>query len=233
MLSSESALPELAAVHWRPRVSKRSLTRAGVLWTATTVAQTVPLSAMAAFLALLSPFTVPFALLVLAHAWGIPELYAARGARVLVPAKRRGAAAERRALGLLGDLLDHRARELYGESRLAIERGTLGVWLIGEAGAVLVRRGGHRVYCYCVQTNDADLPAGDRLAHLLLALRADEAGFATVANLVFCGARWRLRHRLPAPARAALDVAWATARASERGAARGLEWSSAGASAGG
>ena len=39
---------------------------------------------------------------------------------------------------------------------------------------------------------DASLPPSDRIAHLLLALRTDEAGFATVANLSFSGARWRV-----------------------------------------
>lgn len=46
--------------------------------------------------------------------------------------------------------------------------------------------------------------AGDRIAHLLLALRSDEAGFATVANLAFSGACWRLRRRLPKIRREAL-----------------------------
>jgi len=41
----------------------------------------------------------------------------------------------------------------------------------------------------------------------LLALREDESGFATVGNLVFAGAPWRLRRRLPLPAREALDEA--------------------------
>ena len=44
----------------------------------------------------------------------------------------------------------------------------------------------------------SELPSGDRIAHLLLALRADEQGFATVANLSFAGARWRLRRRMRA-----------------------------------
>jgi hypothetical protein len=52
-----------------------------------------------------------------------------------------------------------------------------------------------------------ELPSGDRIAHLLLALRADEQGFATVANLAFSGARWRLRRRVAAPMRPAIDVA--------------------------
>jgi hypothetical protein len=50
------------------------------------------------------------------------------------------------------------------------------------------------------------LPSGDRVAHLLLALRSDEEGFATVANLAFSGARWRVRRRLPKRRRAALDA---------------------------
>ena len=79
-----------------------------------------------------------------------------------------------------------------------LEPGELGVWLVAEAGALLVRPGGRRVCCYCVKATDPALPAGDRVAHLLLALRTDEAGFATVANLAFSGARWRLRRRLPA-----------------------------------
>ena len=77
-----------------------------------------------------------------------------------------------------------------------LERGSLGVWLVGPAGALLVRPGGRRVHCYCVRVNDPDLPCGDRIAHLLLALRSDERGFATVANLAFSGARWRVRRRL-------------------------------------
>jgi len=51
------------------------------------------------------------------------------------------------------------------------------------------------------------LPPSDRVAHLLLALRTDEQGFATVANLAFSGARWRVRRRLPAAAREALAAA--------------------------
>jgi hypothetical protein len=50
------------------------------------------------------------------------------------------------------------------------------------------------------------------VAHLLLALRADESGFATVANLSFSGAVWRLRRRLKPDARAALSASVAAAR---------------------
>ena len=106
------------------------------------------------------------------------------------------------ALGLLGDLVGHDARELHARTGLVPERGALGVWLVGEAGALLVTPGGRRVFCWCVQVAEPGLPSGDRIAHLLLALRADEEGFATVANLAFSGAPWRLRRRLAA-ARAA------------------------------
>ena len=51
------------------------------------------------------------------------------------------------------------------------------------------------------------LPSSDRIAHLLLALREDEEGFATVANHAFAGARWRVRRRLPRVQRPALAAA--------------------------
>jgi hypothetical protein len=67
-----------------------------------------------------------------------------------------------------------------------------------------------------VRVNDPELPTGDRIAHLLLALRSDERGFATVANLAFSGARWRVRRRLPRALRPALDAAADAARALDR-----------------
>jgi hypothetical protein len=205
-------LPELETVYWRPRVSDRRLSRSGRLWTLITIAHSVPFLAAAAALAALKPITLPVDLILIAHAWVIPELYAARGANVLRPGAGAGPGAERVALGLLGDLLGHRARELQSHTGLVLERGVLGVWLVGEAGAALVRPGGHRVNCYCVKASDARLPRGDRIAHLVLALREDEAGFATVANLAFSGAVWRLRRRLPSAARDAVAAATALAR---------------------
>jgi len=167
------------------------------------------------------PITLPFALLCLAHAWAIPELYAARGARVLKPQRPAGApGSEQVALGLLADLVGHAARELHGRSGLVLERGRLGVWLVGEAGALLVRPGGRRVHCYCVRATDRQLPASDRIAHLLLALRADEIGFVTLANLAFSGARRRVRRRLDGRARAALDAATRAVPAPQPAAAR-------------
>jgi hypothetical protein len=211
-LTAESALPELAGVYWRRRVDERGLSRTGRLWTVVTCAHTVPLVGVAVALAALAPVTVPVGLILLAHAWIIPELYAARGANVL---RRRAPAcgdAERRALGLLADLLGHDARALHPRTGVVLERGRHGVWIVGEAGALLVRPGGRRVHCYCVRATDPALPPSDRIAHLLLALREDEAGFLTVANLAFAGACWRLRRRVDVSGRAALDAAVRLAR---------------------
>jgi hypothetical protein len=58
-----------------------------------------------------------------------------------------------------------------------------------------------------VSATEAELPPSDRIAHLLLALRVDEEGFATVANHAFAGAPWRVRRRLPERMRPAIDAA--------------------------
>jgi hypothetical protein len=177
----------------------------GRAWTATTVGHTVPLLAAAGLLLALNPLTFPIAAILAAHAWAIPELYANRGAKVVKPRRKASAGPEQTALGLLGDLVGHEARELHARTGLVLERGALGVWLVGEAGALLVR--GRRVHCWCVHAIDPDLPSADRIAHLLLALREDEQGFATVANHAFAGARWRVRRRLGREMRPALDAA--------------------------
>jgi hypothetical protein len=176
-------------------------------WTATTAAHTVPLVAAAGGLFALEPITAPVGLALLAHAWAIPELYANRGAKVVKPRRRAEERAEGTALGLLGDLVGHEAREVHARTGLVPERGVLGVWLVGEAGALLLRPGGRRVHCWCVRVLDPTLPSADRIAHLLLALREDEQGFATVANHAFSGARWRVRRRLARGMRPALDAA--------------------------
>jgi hypothetical protein len=210
---SAPALPETAAVGWRPRVGARDLVRRGRAWTLTTAAHTVPFAAAGGVLFALEPLTAPVGAIALVHAWAIPELYAQRGANVVKPRPRAAAGPERTALGLLGDLVGHQARELHARTGLVLERGELGVWLVAEAGALLVRPGGRRVHCWCVRVEGADLPSADRIAHLLLALREDEAGFATVANLAFSGARWRVRRRMPPRMRPALDAAGRVAAA--------------------
>jgi hypothetical protein len=212
--SPPAALPELAAVPWRQRASGDSIRHRGLIWSAYTVAHIVPFVAAAVVLVALDPIALPVALACIAHAWIIPELYAFRGAGVVRPKGARSAAPEQVAQGLLGDLLGHEERELQRDTGLAMERGELGVWLVAHAGALLVPPGGKRVHCFCVTVTEAELPPSDRIAHLLLALRTDETGFATVANHAFAGAPWRLRRRLSPEVRRALGAAVRAARAS-------------------
>src|SRR3954454_19437483 len=180
-------------------------------WTATTLCHTVPLVAVAGVLMTIHPVAAVVGVVLLAHAWAIPELYANRGAKVVKPRSRMAASSEAVALGLLGDLVGHSSRDLHARTGLVMEGGRLGVWLVGEAGALLVR--GRRVHCWCVRVPEPSLPSSDRVAHLLLALREDEQGFATVANHAFAGARWRVRRRLPKDQRPALAAAMRLDRA--------------------
>jgi len=164
----------------------------------------------------IEPLTFPVALLCFAHAFAVPALQARRGARAVVAmgseksAATRGGEAtgpEKVALGLLADLVGRGGIDVVRASGLAPYRGELGLWLVGEQGAFLVRRAliGRRVFSWCVRVADEDgLPAADRVAHLLLALREDEEGFATLANLNFSGASWRLRRHLAPVEREAL-----------------------------
>jgi hypothetical protein len=167
---------------------------------------------VATILLALEPLLAPVAALGLAMAWIVPNLYAARGATVLRPKGSRHEWAERTAQGFLGDLLGHEERALHRLTGLAVEPGRLGTWVVGERGAALVTAGGSRVHCFCIRTTDPELPPSDRVAHLLLALRTDEAGFATVANHTFCGAPWRLSRRMDRRARPALSYAVEQAR---------------------
>jgi hypothetical protein len=215
--ASAGRLDEAARLHWREDVSARTLRRDGRRWTAWTAWIAVAFIAPGALLIAIEPLTVPAAAICFAHAWAIPWIQARRGARQVVPigsersAPRRPQAepgAEGVALGLLGDLVGHAERDLLAATGLALQRGALGVWLVGEQGAFLVRSGGRRVDCWCVRVAESgELPTGDRVAHLLLALREDELGFAKVANLGFSGAFWRVRAQLPESTRAALEVA--------------------------
>ena len=192
------------------------------LWTAWTAVAVVTFLAPAVLLVAIEPLLFPVSLICLAHAWAIPMLYARRGARSVVPigsersadrAPGRDPGAQRVALGLLGDLAGHEARDLLAETGLVLERGRLGAWLVGERGVFLVRSRGRRVDSWCVRIAEPDgLPGGDRVAHLLLALREDELGFAKVANLDFSGARWRIALHLEPQARAALTAARRMAR---------------------
>jgi hypothetical protein len=210
---SAAALPELAAVPWRPPVDRDRLRRWALAWTVWTIGWTIPFVAAGVALIWLQPLAAPVALASFAHAWVIPEIHAFRGASVLRQKSARQARAESVAQGFLGDLLTHEPRELHRQTGLVLERSGLGHWLVGEAGGVLVLPGGKRVHCFCVTATDKSLPPSDRIAHLLLALRTDETGFATVANHAFSGAPWRVRRRMPIEMRPALDAALAAAKA--------------------
>ena len=215
-------LAEARALSWREATDERTLRRDGRRWTAWTAWVLFVFVTPGAVLLAIEPLTFPAALICFAHAYAVPRIQAGRGARapVAIGSERSAArlaaadpSAERIALGLLGDLVGHEARELVARTGLVLERGRMGAWLLGEQGALLVRPGGRRVFSWCVRIAQPDeLPAGDRVAHLLLALREDEEGFATVANLQFSGAAWRVRRRMDQRSREALDAARAAAR---------------------
>ena len=224
-------LAEAAAIPWRRRTTERTLRRDGRRWTLWTTGIVLTFAGPAALLIWLEPLALPAAAFWFAHGVAVTHMQARRGARSVVPIGSERSAARKQghdssgpeaeapspdevALGLLGDLVGHEERDLLHETGLALQRGQLGVWLVGEEGAILVRPGGRRVYCHCVRVSEVgDLPAGDRVAHLLLALREDEEGFGTVANINFSGGARRVRRRLHKRSRPALDRARALARA--------------------
>jgi hypothetical protein len=209
-------LAEAASKPWRKRASDRSLRAEGRLWTLWSIGIVVTFGLPAALLIWIEPLAFPVSAIFLGHGLAVLHIQARRGARGVKPLSGgEDSRPERAALGLLADLVGHEQRDLLRRSGLALQGGRLGAWLVGEEGAILVRPGGHRVHCFCVRVGEAvDLPAGDRVAHLLLALREDEAGFATVANRNFSGAAWRLRWQLPPAARPALGRARTLSRSS-------------------
>lgn len=209
------SLAECEGLPWRARMDEDRLRKVERRWATWNFAISAPFFITAAFLLYLEPLLFPVSLWSVSHGFSIPMLYARRGARSIIglgglssSSGNSDGGAEGVALGLLGDLVGHESRDLIAETGLVMERGRLGVWLLGERGAILVRPGGKRVACWCVRIADVEgLPAADRISHLLLALREDECGFATVANLDFSGATRRLRPRLERRARPALDRA--------------------------
>ena len=209
-MATVDVLPETAGGPLAPaRRRRRSCALRGRLWTLTMVAHVIPFAGAAALLMWMQPLALPVALVCLAHAWIIPELYAQRGANVLRPPRRRGAAPasrrrgpEQRSVGLLGDLVGHEARELHaahGARRRArparhVDRGGDGRGPAARppppARVLLLREG-------------RPAPGGRPRAALRRPHRAPaarpaqrRAGFATVANLAFAGATWRLRRRM-------------------------------------
>ena len=210
-------MAEASRLVWRKRTDAASLRRDERRWTIWTANVVLTFSLPSLLLVYLEPLLFPVAALWSAHGWAVWRMQAGNGVRGVVAigspksaVRARGADgdAEAAGLGLLGDLLGHEQREMAARTGLTPEPGALGVWLVGEQGALLVRPGGRRVDSFCVRVAEGgDLPAGDRVAHLLLALREDEKGFATVANLRFSGAAWRCRLRMAQRERPALDAA--------------------------
>ena len=181
-MTADTALPELASVPWRQRTDERWLARWGRIWQAWTLLYTVPFALAGVGMVLMEPLTAPVALAAVAHAWIIPELYAYRGASVVRPKVRatRTPNPWRRACSATCSGTTRASSSAAPGWRS--NRG-LGTWLVGEAGALLVMPGARRVHCFCVRAGERELPPSDRVAHLLLALREDERGFATVATM--------------------------------------------------
>mgnify|MGYP000285874345 CR=1 FL=1 len=213
-------LPEAATLGWRrERATDAVLRRDTRRWSAWTAWVVLLFAAPGLVLLAIEPWTFPVALLCFAHAWAVPSLQARRGARSVVGlGDQRSAAGPQPgegpdgvALGLLADLVGAAGIDTLRSSGLARHRGSLGTWLVGEQGAFLLRPrdrlGGRPVLCWCVRVASVEgLPAADRIAHLLLALREDEEGFATVANMAFAGARWRVARHLAPRTAAALRI---------------------------
>ena len=120
-------LAEAAAMPWRRRASEHSLAKEGRIWTLWSVALVVTFGLPAALLVWIEPLAFPVSAIFLGHAVAVLHLQARRGARGVKPIRPAGGSSERRALGLLGDLVGHDTRDLLARTGLALERGRLGV----------------------------------------------------------------------------------------------------------
>jgi hypothetical protein len=149
--ATPGVLAEAAAMPWRRRTTDRSLRREGRIWTLWSVGIVVTFGLPAGLLIWIEPLAAPVAAIFLGHGIAVLHLQARRGARGVKPIGGATGEPERRALGLLGDLLGHESRDLLDETGVALERGRLGAWLVGQEGTILVRPGGHRVHCFCVR----------------------------------------------------------------------------------
>src|SRR4051812_33457366 len=141
----EAVLAEAAAMPWRRRTSEQSLRREGRIWTLWSIGILVTFGLPAALLIWIEPLAAPVSAIFLGHGLAVLHLQARRGARGVKPLTNASGPAEATALGLVGDLVGHDARDLLGQTGLASQPGRLGSWLVGQEGAILVRPGGHRV----------------------------------------------------------------------------------------
>ena len=199
---SEAALPELAAVPWRaPARPTARCARRARLWTLDDGRpRRAVLRGRGRACSLIEPYSAPVALIALAQAWIIPGLYAVRGANTVMPRGARQRATPSRSPRACSATCSATTRA-SSSARPAWRSSAArsGVWLVGERGALLVVPGGRRRPLLLRDgQRRARCRRRDRIAHLLLALRTDEQGFATVANHAFAGAPWRVRRRLTA-----------------------------------
>jgi hypothetical protein len=192
--------PSSPAVLPRPRPSTgaRASTRracsASAALDAHDVAHVLPFVLAGAVLVWLEPLSAPVALVCLAHAWSSRSSTRRAVANVMRPPGGADARAST-ALGLLGDLVGTPSATCTPDG-LVVEPGRLGTWRrrrVGRAARAL-GRAARRLLVH--RRPDPEPALADRIAHLLLALRTDEQGFATVANLRVlrprggaCGAR--------------------------------------------
>ena len=195
---SAEAPPETAAVHWRPRRwTRRGCALYARSWT---VDDGRPGRADAArppsLLLSLDPLTVAVGVILLAHAWAIPELYANRGAKVVKPRPRaaRPAGARPRSACSATSSATRRASCTRAPGWCS-SAGALGVWLVGEAGALLVRGAAACTAGACACRTRAAV----RRPHRAPAARAarGRAGLRDRGQPRLRGARWRVRRRLP------------------------------------
>src|SRR5512138_519051 len=114
-------LAEAAAMPWRRRASERSLAREGRTWTLWSVGVVITFGLPAALLIWIQPLAFPVSAIFLGHGIAVLHLQARRGARGVKPMGKAATQPERRALGLLGDLVGHDAREVLSETGLALE----------------------------------------------------------------------------------------------------------------
>ena len=140
-------------------------------------------------LAIVKPILMPISVIAFVHAWAIPELYAARGAGVVRAGTPAGGAADRRALGLLGDLI--------GPRRARAPRAHRSGARARRARGVAARRGGRtarpaRRASHALLLREGDRPGASRR-------RPDRPSAAGAARRTRPGSRQSPTSRSQAP----------------------------------
>ena len=141
-VSTAPVLPETAAVYWRPRLDAARLRRRELGWTLSTLAHTIPFLAAAVLMLYARAALVPGGGDRARPRLGDPGALR-QPRRLRGPARARapttGPSGPRS--GCWATCSATRRATLHARTGLALERGGLGVWLVGEAGALLVRPG--------------------------------------------------------------------------------------------